>query len=112
MMAISYFLGERHHEKATGKPYESGVEPTGSTRLHFSIKFYLVALFFVVIDVESIFIFAWAIAFRELGWTGYIGVLIFIFVLFVMLIYLWRTGALDWGTERRIIGKKPGERKL
>jgi len=106
MIAISYFLGERHHEKATNKPYESGIESTGSTRLRLSIKFYLVALFFVVVDVESIFIFAWAIAFRELGWTGYVGVLIFITVLLVMLVYLWKTGALDWVTETRNTGNK------
>jgi NADH-quinone oxidoreductase subunit A len=100
MIAISYFLGERHREKATGKPYESGIVSTGSARQRFSIRFYLVALFFVIIDVESIFIFAWAIAFKELGLTGYIGVLVFITVLLAMLVYLWRTGGLDWGDRK------------
>ncbi len=101
MIIISFFLGERHNEKATGEPYESGIKSTGSSRLHFSIRFYLVALFFVVFDVESIFIFAWAIAFRELGWAGYISILIFILILIAALIYLWRLGALDWGTGKR-----------
>ena len=101
MIVISYFLGERHKEKATDKPYESGIESTGSARLKFSIKFYLQALFFVVVDVESIFIFAWAIAFKELGWAGYIGIVIFIAILLVMLVYLWKTGALDWGTKKK-----------
>jgi NADH-quinone oxidoreductase subunit A len=101
MIVISFFLGERHREKATDEPYESGIKSTGSTRLRFSIKFYLVALFFVIFDVESMFIFAWAIAFRELGWTGYISIVIFIGILVAALVYLWRLGALDWGTAKK-----------
>ena len=91
-------LGQRHRERTTGRPYESGNPLTGSARLRLSISFYLVAMFFVVFDVESIYIFAWAIAWRELGWTGYIEVLIFIGILLAALVYLWRLGALDWGT--------------
>ncbi len=98
MIVISYFLGERHKERVTAEPFESGVPLTGSARLRFSVKFYLVALFFVIFDVESIFVFAWAIAFRELGWEAYVEILIFIGVLIAALIYLWRIGALDWGT--------------
>ena len=101
MMAISFFLGERHREKATDEPYESGIRSTGSAHLRFSIKFYLVALFFVIFDVESMFIFAWAIAFRELGWTGYIAIVVFTGILLAALVYLWRLGALDWGTNKR-----------
>jgi NADH-quinone oxidoreductase subunit A len=100
MTVISFFLGERHHERATNEPYESGIKSTGSAHLRFSIKFYLVALFFVVFDVESMFIFAWAIAFREAGWAGYISILVFIGVLLAALVYLWRAGALDWGTNK------------
>ena len=106
MIAISYFLGERHTEKATGEPYESGIKSTGSAHLRFSIKFYLVALFFVVFDVESMFIFAWAIAFKELGWTGYIAILVFIVILVAALIYLWRLGTLDWGAARKKFGRE------
>ena len=98
MIVISYLLGERHKERVTDEPFESGVPLTGSARLRFSVKFYLVALFFVIFDVESTFVFAWAIAFRELGWEAYIEILIFIGVLIAALIYLWRLGALDWGT--------------
>jgi NADH-quinone oxidoreductase subunit A len=99
MILISYFLGERHEERVTGEPYESGILPTGSARLRFSIKFYLIAMFFVIFDVESVFVFAWAIAFRELGWAAYIEMLVFISILISALIYLWRVGALDWGTS-------------
>lgn len=100
MLVISYFLGERHRERVTSEPYESGVKPTGSTAIRLPIKFYLIALFFVIFDVESIFIFAWAIALRELGWAGYIEIIIFILVIVLTLVYLWRMGALDWGRPR------------
>lgn len=100
-IAVSYPLGQRHHERTTTRPYESGSPLTGPARLRISISFYLVAMFFVVFDVESIYIFAWAIAWRQLGWTGYIEVLVFIGILLTALVYLWRLGALDWGTSGR-----------
>ena len=101
MLALSYLLGQRHRDRATGEPYESGVVVTGSARLRFSAQFYLVAMLFVIFDLEAVFIFAWAVAFREVGWVGYAGVLVFIGVLLAALIYEWRLGALDWGRRRR-----------
>lgn len=101
VIGLSSILGQRHKERATGEPFESGILPTGSARLHFSAKFYLIAMFFVIFDLEAIFIFSWAVAVTELGWTGYIEVLIFIAVLVATLIYLWRLGALDWGPYLR-----------
>jgi NADH-quinone oxidoreductase subunit A len=65
------------------------------------VKFYLIAMFFVVFDLESVFIFAWAVAGRELGWPGYWELAVFAGVLIAVLVYLWRLGALDWGTVRR-----------
>ena len=96
MLLISYVLGQKHDERATGIPYESGMLPTGSARLRFDVKYYLVAMFFVIFDLETVFIVAWAIAFRDLGWAGYVEILIFIGVLLAGLVYLWRQGALDW----------------
>lgn len=107
MVAISSVLGERHSEPTTADAYESGVVTTGSARSRLTVKFYLVALFFVIFDVESIFIFAWAIAFRNVGWVAYLEVLFFIGVLIAAWIYLWRLGALDWGT---ILLEKQSER--
>ena len=99
----SWFLGSRTtHRKATDLPFESGIVPVGSaeqTRL--SIEFYLIAMFFVIFDLEAIFIFAWAVAFYEAGWQGYIGASVFIVILLVALVYELRTGALDWGVLRR-----------
>ena len=102
MLVLSYLLGQRHTERATGEPYESGIVSTGSARLRFSVKFYLVAMLFVIFDLEVAFVIAWAIAFRELGWTGYLGMLFFIGVLVAALIYEWRLGALDWGAKKQI----------
>ncbi len=97
MIVLSYLLGERHREKQTAEPYESGIVSTGSARTRFDIKFYLVAMFFVVFDLEAIFIFAWAVSVRENGWQGYIEMLIFIGILAATLLYLWRVKALEWG---------------
>jgi NADH-quinone oxidoreductase subunit A len=100
MLGISYLLGQRHHDRATGEPYESGIPATGSARIRFDVNFYLNAMFFVVFDLEAMFIFSWAIAFRQVGWAGFVEVLIFILVLVAALAYLWRLGALDWGSRR------------
>ena len=101
MLGLSYLLGERHKGKARGEPYESGIPPTGSARLRFDVKFYRVATYFVIFDVEAVFLFAWALSVRKLGWPGYIEVLVFVGILAAALVYLWRTGALDWGTSGR-----------
>ncbi|MBI2933385.1 MAG: NADH-quinone oxidoreductase subunit A, partial [Planctomycetes bacterium] len=81
MVGLSWVLGERHRERATGQPYESGILPTGSARPRLSAKFYLVAMFFVVFDVEAVFIVAWAAAAVDLGWTGYVELLVFVGIL-------------------------------
>lgn len=96
MLGLSFILGERHHNRATGTPYESGILSQGSARVRLSAKFYLVAMFFVIFDLEAVFIFAWAISVREAGWAGYAEATLFITVLLATLVYLWRVGALDW----------------
>lgn len=101
MLIFSYFLGERHREKQTDEPYESGVVPTGSARLRFHIQFYLIAMFFVIFDLEALFVYAWAVSIRETGWFGYVEMLIFVGILAAALVYLWRIKALDWGTYRQ-----------
>ena len=100
MLAVSAVVGQRHREGSTDEPYESGIAATGSAQVRFDAKFYLMAMFFVVFDLEAVFIFAYAVAFRDSGWIGYIEISVFIGVLMAALIYLWRLGALDWGTRR------------
>ncbi len=97
MIALSYFLGERHREKQTAEPYESGIVSTGTARVRFDVKFYLVAMFFVIFDLEAVFVYAWAVSIRETGWAGYAEMLIFVGVLAAALVYLWKLGALEWG---------------
>jgi len=99
ILILSYFLGQRHKERETDLPYEGGIQQTGSARLRFSVQFYLVAMLFVIFDVEAVFIMLWAVGFYELGWAGYIGVAIFIAQLVVVLIYEWGIGALDFGPD-------------
>lgn len=105
MIGLSYFLGERHHEKDTDEPYESGIPPTGNARLRFTSHFYLIAMFFVIFDLDAAFIMAWAVSFRELGLAGYLGVTVFILILMVVLIYELSIGALDFGPNGRKILK-------
>ncbi len=99
MLGASYFLGGRDWGRAKNDPFESGVVSSGGARMRLSAKFYLVAMFFVLFDVEALFLYAWAVSVRESGWAGLIEVTIFIAVLLAGLIYLWRLGALDWAPE-------------
>lgn len=101
MLALSYILGGRHRETATAEFYEGGIKSEGSAHVRLSARFYLVAMFFVIFDLEAVFVFAWAIATRELGWPGYWEIVIFVGLLVVALAYLWKVGALDWTTVRR-----------
>lgn len=96
MLALSYVLGQRHREPATDSQYESGIVSEGSAHSRLSVKFFLVAAFFVVFDLEAVFLFLWAVAGRDLGWPGYFEALVFAGVLLAALVYLLRTGALDW----------------
>jgi NADH-quinone oxidoreductase subunit A len=106
MLGVAYLLGQRHKDRATGETFESGIVGTGSAQIRFSAHFYLIAMFFVIFDLEAVFIVAWAVAFRELGWMGYIAVSIFIGILVVVLIYEWRIGALDFGLSGKKLLKK------
>lgn len=105
ILSLSYILGQHHRDRATGKPYEGGIEQTGSARLRFSAQFYLVAMLFVIFDVEAVFIMLWALGFYELGWAGYIGAAVFVGQLVVVLIYEWGIGALDIGADAKTILK-------
>lgn len=101
MILISMVLGGRDWGRAKNDPFESGVVGQGTARLRLSAKFYLVAMFFVIFDVEALFLFAWAVSVREAGWAGFIEAFIFIFILGASLVYLWKIGALDWAPASR-----------
>jgi NADH-quinone oxidoreductase subunit A len=97
LMLLAWWLGNRVRGEAKDQPYESGVIPSGEASLASPVPFYLVAIFFIVFDVEMIFIVSWAVAYDLLGWAGFFQVTFFIFILFVGLVHLWKTGGLDWG---------------
>jgi NADH-quinone oxidoreductase subunit A len=101
MLGLSAVLGQKHAERDTGQPYESGIVSTGSTRIRFDVQFYLVATFFVVFDLEAMFVFVWAMGLRAAGWSGFGAMCFFILMLAIALGYLWREGALDWGPDAR-----------
>jgi NADH-quinone oxidoreductase subunit A len=101
MLTVSWLLGGRYRGRAKNDPFESGIVSVGSARMRLSAKFYLTAMFFVIFDVEALFLYAWAVSVRESGWPGFIEATIFILVLLAGLVYVWRIGALDWAPEAR-----------
>jgi len=101
MLAIPRFVAQRRRSQARDEPFESGVLSVGDTHLHLGVHFWPIAIFFVIFDLEAIFIFAWAVAVREVGWSGYLEMLVFVSVLLAALVYLWKLGALDWRTRRQ-----------
>jgi NADH-quinone oxidoreductase subunit A len=96
MVALSHALTPLRPTPAKSSPYESGITPLGSTRERFSVKFYLVAILFIVFDLETVFLIPWAVMMRELGWGGFVAASIFVTVLTVGLIYEWKKGGLRW----------------
>ncbi|PZR45984.1 MAG: NADH-quinone oxidoreductase subunit A [Ectopseudomonas oleovorans] len=101
MLGLSSLLGSKAWGRSKNEPFESGMLPTGSARLRLSAKFYLVAMLFVIFDVEALYLFAWAVSVRESGWAGLIEATVFIAILLAGLVYLWRSGALDWAPQGR-----------
>lgn len=100
LLFIASWLGEKSSNSEKLRPYESGIIPTGSARLRYPVPFYLVAIFFLLFDVEGAYIFAWAIAWEKLGWSGWLQITFFIGVLILGLAYIWRKGGLEWGATR------------
>lgn len=96
MFSLSHFLGPKNPSVEKLKPFECGAESAGGNHSKLSVKFYLTAILFVVFDIEAIFVYPWAIIFRELGWVGFLTMLSFLVVLVVGLIYCWKKGALEW----------------
>ncbi len=101
LMLAAWWLGERRRNPEKDGAYESGILPTGSARLACPVPFYLVAIFFIVFDVEAVFIFIWAVAWDLLGLPGLMHMTLFIVVLLLGLVWLWKKGGLDWAPKRK-----------
>jgi NADH-quinone oxidoreductase subunit A len=107
MIGASWALGTRRSSAPDRNPFESGILPLRDTTIRFPSQFYLIAMLFVIFDLEMVFVFAWAVAVREAGWTGYAGMLAFLTLLLLALAYLWRSGALEWGPLRNDRLRRP-----
>jgi NADH-quinone oxidoreductase subunit A len=96
ILLASSLIGRHLTNRAKMQPYECGITPTGDARKPFSVKFYLVAMIFILFDVEAVFLYPWAYVYRELRWYGFTEMLLYIGILLAGYIYLWKKGALDW----------------
>jgi NADH-quinone oxidoreductase subunit A len=96
ILVLSVLVGRHRPSRAKDQPYECGIRPTGDAREPFSVQFYLVALVFILFDIEAIFLYPWALVYRELRLFGFVEMLLYIIILLAGYIYLWKKGALDW----------------
>ena len=102
LITVSYLLGKRVKNRVKDMPYESGIVPTGDARQRFSVKFYLVGMLFILFDIEAIFLYPWAVVYRELLMPGFVEMLIFVILILSGFFYIWKKGALDWsGADTR-----------
>src|SRR5205809_1408186 len=99
MIGLSALLGPRKPTPEKLAPYECGMPAVGDARERQSVKFYLVAMIFLLFDIEVAFLYPWAMALRDLGWPGFVQVVVFMLLLLAGYVYVWRKGALDWGSE-------------
>jgi NADH-quinone oxidoreductase subunit A len=96
LLTVSFILGKRVRNRVKDMPYESGITPTGDARGRFSVKFYLVAMLFILFDIEAIFLYPWAVVYRDLKMFGFVEMLIFVVLILAGFFYIWKKGALDW----------------
>ena len=101
MIGVSYILGKKIRNRVKDMPYECGITPTGSARERFSVKFYLVGMLFILFDIEAIFLYPWAVVYRELKMFAFFEMLLFIALVLAGFFYIWKKGALDWSGEPR-----------
>jgi NADH-quinone oxidoreductase subunit A len=99
LLTVSYLLGKRVRNRVKDMPYESGIAPTGDARHRFSVKFYLVAMLFILFDIEAIFLYPWAVVYRELKMFAFVEMLVFVVLILAGFFYIWKKGALDWSPD-------------
>src|SRR5882724_11469635 len=104
LVGASFALGKKVRNRVKDTPYECGMNPTGSARERFSVKFYLVAMVFILFDIEAIFLYPWVVVYRELNLSGgrffgFIEMLLFIVLVLAGFFYIWKKGVLDWSAD-------------
>jgi NADH-quinone oxidoreductase subunit A len=112
LVFLSTFLGKRVRDRAKDMPYESGMRPIGSARERFSVKYYLVAIVFILFDIEAIFLYPWAVVYRELKLFAFFEMLLFIVLILAGFFYIWKKGALDWSKEAPELPAAGGENEI
>ncbi len=105
LLSASFVLGKRVRNRVKDIPYESGITPTGDARQRFSVKFYLVAMLFIVFDIEAIFLYPWVVVYRELKMLAFVEMLVFAILILSGFFYIWKKGALDWAEPDHSNGK-------
>ena len=100
LVTLSYALGKRVKSRVKDTPYESGIAPTGSARERFSVKFYLVGIVFILFDIEAVFLYPWAVVYRELKMFAFVEMFLFLVLILVGFFYIWKKGALDWSRDQ------------
>jgi NADH-quinone oxidoreductase subunit A len=101
MLGLSYLLGKKVRNRVKDMPYESGIVPIGDARQRFSVKFYLVGMLFILFDIEAIFLYPWAVVYRQLKMFAFVEMLIFIALILCGFFFIWKKGALDWSYSDR-----------
>ena len=104
LVALSYLIGKRVKDRVKDSPYECGIAPTGSARERFSVKFYLVAIVFILFDIEAVFLYPWAVVYRELKMFAFVEMLLFIILILAGFFYIWKKGALEWSHDELSAG--------
>ena len=99
MIGASFLLGNKVKNKVKDMPYECGIVPTGSARERFSVKFYLVAMLFILFDIEAIFLYPWVVVYRDLRWLAFTEMVVFIVLVLCGFFYIWKKGVLNWSAE-------------
>jgi len=99
LVGLSFAVGKRLKNKVKDMPYECGIAPTGDAQHRFSVKFYLVAMLFILFDIEAIFLYPWAVVFKQLKMFGFMEMLVFVILILAGFFFIWKKGVLDWAQE-------------
>jgi len=106
LVTLSFAVGKRLKNKIKEQPYECGISPTGDAQHRFSVKFYLVAMIFILFDIEAIFLYPWAVVFRQLKMFGFLEMLTFVILILAGFFFIWKKGVLDWAKPEEPVTKR------
>ena len=112
LVTLSFAIGRKVKNRVKDMPYECGIEPTGDARERFSVKFYLVAMLFILFDIEAIFLYPWAVVYKQLKMFAFLEMLVFVVLILAGFFFIWKKGVLDWATSERDVPPAPVHRML